>query len=322
MDRFQVSETIYVGRGQPSEDDLKRLAAEGFASVVDLRQADESDQTLSPPLEAAAAGRNGLRYAHIPIPADRLEPEMLDRVESALSEMRGPILVHCASGKRSGTFAVALAAAATGSTGRAALARIEAAGVTYGSDAMRAAVRRYVDRKAGRVRLEAAQPVEPAHPHAASAPVLRRLPPTTMRVAQHTPDEINRRIAREIDASIRWHALHPGEIDRRLDELDREWDIERVLEANAATIALGGVLLGAFVDRRWLVLPAAVTAFLLQHAIQGWCPPVPMFRRLGVRTAAEIDRERYALKALRGDFMNVRAEGVARAREASAAVGA
>ena len=45
-----------------------------------------------------------------------------------------------------------------------------------------------------------------------------------------------------------------------------------------------------------------MTGFLLQHALQGWCPPVPVFRRLGVRTTAEIDRERYALKALRGDF--------------------
>jgi hypothetical protein len=29
---------------------------------------------------------------------------------------------------------------------------------------------------------------------------------------------------------------------------------------------------------------------------------MPVFRRLGVRTAREIARERYALKALRGDF--------------------
>ena len=42
--------------------------------------------------------------------------------------------------------------------------------------------------------------------------------------------------------------------------------------------------------------------FLLQHAVQGWCPPVPFFRRRGVRTAREIEIERYALKALRGDF--------------------
>jgi hypothetical protein len=49
-------------------------------------------------------------------------------------------------------------------------------------------------------------------------------------------------------------------------------------------------------------VPAVVTTFLLQHALQGWCPPVPFFRKRGVRTMREIDTERYALKALRGDF--------------------
>jgi hypothetical protein len=63
-----------------------------------------------------------------------------------------------------------------------------------------------------------------------------------------------------------------------------------------------GSALGAFVDRRFFALPAVVAAFLLQHAVQGWCPPLPVFRRAGVRTAAEIDHERYALKAIRGDF--------------------
>ena len=52
----------------------------------------------------------------------------------------------------------------------------------------------------------------------------------------------------------------------------------------------------------WIALPIVAGAFLFQHAIQGWCPPVPIFRRLGVRTRDEINREKYALKALRGDF--------------------
>jgi hypothetical protein len=43
-----------------------------------------------------------------------------------------------------------------------------------------------------------------------------------------------------------------------------------------------------------------------QHAIRGWCPPVPLFRRLGVRTQREIGREIVALKTLRGDFDDVR----------------
>ena len=55
-------------------------------------------------------------------------------------------------------------------------------------------------------------------------------------------------------------------------------------------------------NRKFFVLPALVAGFLLQHALQGWCPPVPLLRRLGFRTTAEIDYERYALKALRGDF--------------------
>jgi hypothetical protein len=36
--------------------------------------------------------------------------------------------------------------------------------------------------------------------------------------------------------------------------------------------------------------------------VSGWYPLMPLFRRLGIRTAREIERERYALKALRGDF--------------------
>ena len=66
-----------------------------------------------------------------------------------------------------------------------------------------------------------------------------------------------------------------------------------------------------------------VLGFLFQHAIQGWCPPVPVLRRFGVRTAAEIEEERYALKLLRGDFsglpsgesVNERVSGVLHAVE-------
>jgi hypothetical protein len=128
------------------------------------------------------------------------------------------------------------------------------------------------------------------------------LPNTSERVPRYTPASFNREIQRNIEASVREHAAHPERIDQRLAELDREWDIERTLEANAASLAFAGVVLGATVDRRWLTLPALVTAFLFQHAVQGWCPPVPVLRKLGFRTMREIDTERYALKALRGDF--------------------
>ncbi len=126
------------------------------------------------------------------------------------------------------------------------------------------------------------------------------IPMSAHRVPQHTRESINEEIRREAEARVRYYADHPGEIEDRLDELDREWDVERLLETNAA--ALTGTILGIAVDRRYLLLPLAVTAFLLQHAVQGWCPPLPILRRLGVRTAREIETERYALMALRGDF--------------------
>ena len=150
------------------------------------------------------------------------------------------------------------------------------------------------------------------------------VPPTASRVPEHTAAHVNRQIERQIEASVLYFAEHRDEIDDRLEELDQEWDIERTLEANAASFSLLGLTLALALDRRWLALPIGVAAFLLQHAVQGWCPPVPVFRRLGVRTADEIDRERYALKALRGDFEGLSSaeNGLARARHALAAVGA
>jgi hypothetical protein len=128
------------------------------------------------------------------------------------------------------------------------------------------------------------------------------IPNTNERVPANTAEEVNARIRRATNQRLRHFAAKPAGIDGRLRELEAEWDIERVLEANAATVALTGTVLGAAVHKRWLMLPVLVTGFLLQHAVHGWCPPLPILRRLGYRTAREIDDERVALKALRGDF--------------------
>lgn len=125
---------------------------------------------------------------------------------------------------------------------------------------------------------------------------------TAQRVTFNTAPEVNRRIRRETEDRIRYYSDNPSDIERRLAELDQEWDIERVLEANAATLALFGGAMGVLFNRKWLALPAAVSWFMLQHAVQGWCPPMPVLRRLGFRTAREIEIERNALKAIRGDY--------------------
>lgn len=128
------------------------------------------------------------------------------------------------------------------------------------------------------------------------------MPSTRNRVPAHTSRSVNERLRNETERRVQFYEAHRDQIPSRLKELDEEWDIERAIEANAATLAFAGVALAATGDRRWLILPATVTAFLFQHAVQGWCPPVPVLRRLGFRTSYEIDEERTALQALRGDF--------------------
>jgi hypothetical protein len=136
----------------------------------------------------------------------------------------------------------------------------------------------------------------------------KTIPGTEERVEANTAEEINERIGRDIEARVGFYAERRNLIEKRLDEIDREWDIERTLEMNAAAISVLGILLGTTKSRKWFMLPAVVGSFLMQHAIQGWCPPVPLFRRLGIRTTREINREKYALKALRGDFDNVNSQ--------------
>lgn len=119
------------------------------------------------------------------------------------------------------------------------------------------------------------------------------------RVPRSTAPEINARIRQQTVCNLaKYRRASDAEINRRLEELKQEWDIERAIEANAASIALIGVVLGAFANPWFLLLPAAVCLFLLQHALQGWCPPVPVLRRLGFRTQPEIEAERLALRRM------------------------
>lgn len=121
------------------------------------------------------------------------------------------------------------------------------------------------------------------------------------RVTNYTPTEINERIQRATEASIEYHKNHPDLIERRLQELDEEWDIERALQTNAAGLILGGSILGLVVNRLFFTVPLAVSGFLLQHAIKGWCPPLKLLRKSGFRTAREIESERYALLAFKSN---------------------
>lgn len=126
----------------------------------------------------------------------------------------------------------------------------------------------------------------------------------TDRVQEATPDSINAAIEKKMwDRVASYMHRNPGEIDERISELDKEWDIERYLGVNMSTVAMSGLATAVFSkNKQWLVLPAIVLGFFFQHSVQGWCPPLPLLRKLNIRTAKEIEQEKYALKFIRGDF--------------------
>ncbi|MHC1722981.1 MAG: DUF2892 domain-containing protein [Aminipila sp.] len=77
------------------------------------------------------------------------------------------------------------------------------------------------------------------------------------------------------------------------------------METNAASIVFISSILGFKKSHSpYFLLTGTVGLFLFQHALQGWCPPLSILRKLGIRTSEEIQNEKMALKFFRGDFLN------------------
>ena len=85
------------------------------------------------------------------------------------------------------------------------------------------------------------------------------LPSTMFRVPRQTAGSVNDRIRERTERSLDRYLHSPRiELDERLGELSREWDIERTLETNAAIFSLAGLGLGTRFGKAWLVLPVIV----------------------------------------------------------------
>jgi hypothetical protein len=145
--------------------------------------------------------------------------------------------------------------------------------------------------------------------------------PVNDRVRANTWPDLNEKLDSQAQLRLRQSAAAASsdELTTRIAKLDYEWDFDRTLETEASVMGLVGLVLGATLDRRLFVIPAVVSTMLVVHATHGWYPLLPIFRRLGVRTRDEIDRERFGLKALRGDFTAIPLTGSTAGERAAAA---
>jgi hypothetical protein len=79
------------------------------------------------------------------------------------------------------------------------------------------------------------------------------LPPTTTKVNQNTSASINESIREQINQNLNeYKTKSKEEIQERLHQLNHEWDTERVLEVNFASIVLISSLNGLLGNKKWL----------------------------------------------------------------------
>jgi hypothetical protein len=112
-----------------------------------------------------------------------------------------------------------------------------------------------------------------------------------------TAPAVNRRIDAQTERNLcKLARAGPEEVGRRMRELDREWDLERILEFDSGATGLIGLGLGVYRNPAWLLVPGAVAGMMLVHALAGPYPMLPILRRIGFRTRGEIEREKDALE--------------------------
>jgi hypothetical protein len=117
------------------------------------------------------------------------------------------------------------------------------------------------------------------------------------RVRRNTTARVLRKIDEQTADHIDYYSAQPAPVMRwRIGELEREWSVERWLEVNASTLGFTTAVLALTVNKRFGLLTCAFLGFFLLHALQGFDPPLPLLRALGVRTRREIDEEIFALK--------------------------
>ena len=89
---------------QIAEADLGALAAQGFRAVINNRPDGEAEDQPESAALAAAAGRVGLEYRHVPVVSGKITDDDVAAFAQALDEVKGPVLAFCRTGTRSTTL--------------------------------------------------------------------------------------------------------------------------------------------------------------------------------------------------------------------------
>lgn len=103
---IELDDNLRILTRPPHERDLADLACGGARALVNLRAKGEEGEILEPTEEGQLASAEGLAYLHVPITPATLNRETATRIGEEIERLPGPVVVHCASGKRAGLMAL------------------------------------------------------------------------------------------------------------------------------------------------------------------------------------------------------------------------
>jgi sulfide:quinone oxidoreductase len=103
MQAKEISESFTVS-GQIRAEDVPKIAAQGFRSILCNRPDGESpDQPDYAEIEAAARAA-GLAIAHVPVVSGQITEEDVEAFKASIAELPAPVFAYCRSGARCQTL--------------------------------------------------------------------------------------------------------------------------------------------------------------------------------------------------------------------------
>jgi uncharacterized protein (TIGR01244 family) len=148
QDTVRIDDRFTVAKFAPDREHFKQAAEAGFRSIVNM-QTEGEKKGIGPQEEARAAKEAGLTYLHHPVDGEKLSDEVVDGFRRKATELPAPVLVHCASGKRSGAMVMMHLAAEQGMTGDQVIDKAEEMGFECDTPQLEEFVKSYVNRHNG-----------------------------------------------------------------------------------------------------------------------------------------------------------------------------
>ncbi len=99
-----------------------------------------------------------------------------------------------------------------------------------------------------------------------------------------------------------YYAHHPQFISHRIDQLEQETSLEKIIENSSVALSLSGILLAFVSNRRWLLLSLLASGLFFLKKEPKDNQVQQLLQKQGYRSEKEIQRERQILQALRGDY--------------------